>query len=269
MSMFNRLGTGIRIFFSRSSPYAVYKDPKSFFIVLFPYLLNMILKATSTLLNKKRVKCNICGWEGNIFGFGGSLSSQKISANHSCLRCNSVPRGRLLIRYLTEKVISENKKFRLLEIGPAKYTSEYFKTLDNIDYVSSDLFKGFSDLKMDVTNLEFDEEEFDLVICSHVLEHVEKYGQALEEIYRVLKLDGFGIIMVPLDLNLTETKKTGSQVFLEYGHRWNFGQDFLRALKSVGFAVEQINYCSYLPEKEIKKYGLIGEIIYQVARAKP
>lgn len=265
--MFNILSLGIKIFFSRKSPYAFYRNPKSLCIVLLPRILNILVTLNTIIYNKKKVKCNICGWEGNTFGFGGSLSSQKINKNHFCLQCKSTPRGILLIKYVADEVINRGRKFSILEIGPAKYTSEYFRALDNISYISLDLFKDFTDFKMDVTDLKFEKKKFDVVICSHVLEHIEKYEKAIKEMYGILKKDGLGIIMIPINENMMRTEKIKGETFLGYGHRWNFGQDFHQILNSIGFIVTQINYCKYLSQDEIKKYGLKDEPIFQVERS--
>src|SRR5690349_12922370 len=56
-------------------------------------------------------------------------------------------------------------------------------------------------VKMDVTKMKYEDNSFDLIIASDVLEHVENEQQALKEIHRILKEDGLFIIMVPA-LNL-------------------------------------------------------------------
>lgn len=46
-------------------------------------------------------------------------------------------------------------------------------------------------------HLKFDDEIFDLVLCSEVLEHIDDDIRAAKEIYRVLKKDGSAFITVP------------------------------------------------------------------------
>lgn len=43
----------------------------------------------------------------------------------------------------------------------------------------------------DITTLPFDENSFDAVICSHALEHVPDDVVVLQEIYRILRPDGW------------------------------------------------------------------------------
>ena len=42
-------------------------------------------------------------------------------------------------------------------------------------------------LNMDLTDLTFDDNKFDLIICYHVLEHIKNDTEAMKEIYLVLK----------------------------------------------------------------------------------
>ena len=48
-----------------------------------------------------------------------------------------------------------------------------------------------------VYNLPFEDDAFDLVICSEVLEHLDDYHAAIKEIYRVLKPQGKFLPSVP------------------------------------------------------------------------
>ncbi|MBU0957471.1 MAG: class I SAM-dependent methyltransferase [Nanoarchaeota archaeon] len=87
------------------------------------------------------------------------------------------------------------KKF--LNIGSGK---DYKKSSESVDWVNLDFN---SDYKVDVKhNLDkfpypFKKEEFDLVYCSHILEHVEDLMKTLKELVRVTKKGGIIHIRVP------------------------------------------------------------------------
>jgi len=103
-----------------------------------------------------------------------------------------------------------------------------------------------------------------LIICNHVLEHIDNDFKAMEEIYRVLKKNGIGILQVPIDESLSITfedktiidPKIKSELFGQYDHVRKYGKDFYDRLKSVGFKVKKIDVQKNLSEKEIKEYSL-------------
>jgi len=55
---------------------------------------------------------------------------------------------------------------------------------------------------------------FDVVVCSYVLERVPNDLQALKELHRVMKKDGWGIFQVPISLSLQNTKEDPTIVSL-------------------------------------------------------
>lgn len=50
---------------------------------------------------------------------------------------------------------------------------------------------------VDGTSLPFDDQAFDIVTCNHVLEHVFETERLVEEIRRVMKVDGVAVMSVP------------------------------------------------------------------------
>jgi ubiquinone/menaquinone biosynthesis C-methylase UbiE len=73
---------------------------------------------------------------------------------------------------------------------------------------------GLSQIKQfDGYNLPFDDKEFDLAICSHVIEHVEYPMMLMREIKRISKNQ---IFEVPIDFSFKVDKKFNH--FYEYGH---------------------------------------------------
>jgi ubiquinone/menaquinone biosynthesis C-methylase UbiE len=74
-----------------------------------------------------------------------------------------------------------------------------------VKYTSSDIDGTQAMVAADITALPFDDDSFDVVLCSHVLEHVEGEQQALAEIQRVLKPGGWAALMVPVDRTVATT----------------------------------------------------------------
>src|SRR5262245_9010127 len=59
-------------------------------------------------------------------------------------------------------------------------------------YLTADLLGPHVMERMDMTKISYPDETFDVIYCSHVLEHVEDDMQAMREFHRVLKRSGLG-----------------------------------------------------------------------------
>ena len=64
-------------------------------------------------------------------------------------------------------------------------------------YLSADLFDPGVMERMDICDIQHPDRSFDAVYCNHVLEHVEDDRKALREFHRILRADGWAILMVP------------------------------------------------------------------------
>ena len=60
-------------------------------------------------------------------------------------------------------------------------------------------------MKMDVHAIPFEENSFDVIMCNHVLEHVEDDRKVMSEFFRVMNKGGWGIFQVPIDYTIKET----------------------------------------------------------------
>ncbi len=90
----------------------------------------------------------------------------------------------------------------------------------------------------------FNDSTFDMVLCSHVLEHMEKYPQALVEIFRVLKPGGLVVIGVPNEgcfLAQLRNRVIQRSILRKTDHVIFFKSEILvKALRSSGFNVVRI-----------------------------
>ena len=142
--------------------------------------------------------------------------------------------------------------------------------MHNIDYVTTDLISPIADVKADICDLPFPDNEFDFIFCNHVLEHIPNDKKAMREIFRVLKNNGTAIIQVPYDKNKRETyeddnitdPKERRRIFGQYDHVRIYGMDYFDRLRSVGFEVEAFDLTAKLSDEEIDRHRLPkGELI--------
>jgi SAM-dependent methyltransferase len=113
-----------------------------------------------------------------------------------CPNCGSLARNRRLWDILSSKFL--NEKLNILDFSPSRCLYRILKNNPSITYSSTDLSGDFlSDHKFDITNIDSQNETYDLIICYHILEHVENDNQAIKELYRILKPKGVCIVQTP------------------------------------------------------------------------
>lgn len=186
----------------------------------------------------------------------------------------SLERHRQMWLYLQNETDFFTKNYKVLHIAPEQEFLRKFKKMKNLDYTSADLFSPIVDVKADILDLPFADESFDVVICNHVLEHIEDDRKAMSELYRVMKKGGWGILQVPMknslektyeDFSITDPKERQKH-FGQYDHvRW-YGMDYFDRLKSVGFNAEANFYSQKFSEEDIKRFGLNKNEILPVVR---
>ena len=163
-----------------------------------------------------------------------------------CPVCNSLPRHRIIITWL-EKNIDKIKGRKILHFAQEKSIKIWLDN-HNIDYVTADLYNK-ADLKIDIEDTKLNSESVDIIICNHVLEHVNNYEKVLKELKRILKKDGFIILSFPIDMNIDEVyeddtindEKERIKHFGQFDHRRIFGKNSDKLIKKQGFNVEKIN----------------------------
>ena len=182
----------------------------------------------------------------------------------------SLERHRLMWLYLQRQTDFFIKPAKVLHIAPEQAFYKRFKKLKNLDYITADLYSPLADVKADITDLPFDDNEFDVIFCNHVLEHIPDDTKAMQELYRVMKSGGFGIFQVPLDENRKETFQDDSitdpdertRIFGQYDHVRVYGTDYFDKLGSIGFKVEAVDFTKTMSDSEIDKFRLVkGELL--------
>ena len=81
---------------------------------------------------------------------------------------------------------------RLLHIAPEYCFIKRFERLPRLDYVTADLESPLAKVKMDIQQIPFPDNEFDIIFCNHILEHVEDDRLAMREMFRVMRPGGWG-----------------------------------------------------------------------------
>jgi 2-polyprenyl-3-methyl-5-hydroxy-6-metoxy-1,4-benzoquinol methylase len=111
--------------------------------------------------------------------------------------------------YMTQKTsLFDGNQKKMLHVAPEPELSQLFQKADYINYLSADLSAPNAMVKMDITDIQYPDNTFDVIYCSHVLEHIPDDRKAMREFYRVLKPGGWAIVQVPVT---AESEETGSE----------------------------------------------------------
>ena len=111
-------------------------------------------------------------------------------------------------------------------------------------YITADLYNKAM-VKVDITDIHFPSDSFDVICCCHVLEHVVEDAKAINELARVLKKDGWALIVVPIVRENTYEDKSivdpadRLTAFGQDDHVRICGFDYKERLQANGFVVEQ------------------------------
>jgi ubiquinone/menaquinone biosynthesis C-methylase UbiE len=119
-------------------------------------------------------------------------------------------------------------------------------------------------MMLDLTAIDASDQSFDVVLASHVLEHIPEDEQAMREIRRVLAPGGWAFLVVPFDPDrevsyedpLITSREGRKAAFGQEDHvRWYAGPDFEKRLERAGFSVERVEVTSPTERARFKLGG--------------
>jgi SAM-dependent methyltransferase len=228
------------------------------------------LKVLGVFYRGNDVVCPICERSYKKFLPYGRINSRP---NALCPNCLSLERHRLIWLYLKEKTDFFNRKLHVLHIAPEACFIKRFEKVHGDHYITADIESPLAKVKMDIHDIPFQENTFDVVLCNHVLEHVKDDISAMNEIRRVLKSGGFAIMQVPFfhplpektfeDLNITDPKER-ERIFGQDDHVRRYGLDYSERIQKAGLTAYEDQFVNEKDEATRKKFGLAnGEVIYK------
>ena len=217
-----------------------------------------ILMVMGFLYAGNNFHCNCCNKSFRKFYSKGYESR----VNAQCPSCGSLERTRLLKFYLERETDIFDRHLRVLHIAPESTLFSILSKLD-IEYIDGDINSAYARHVVDLTDIQFPDNHFDLIICSHVLGHIPDEEQAVKEMKRVLKSDGKAIIMTLLNLKqptfedpsiTSAAEKLG--VYGEPDLCRLHGSDMTDRLAKSGLMVELIDYRTHLSQDLVETHRL-------------
>ena len=124
-----------------------------------------------------KYKCNFCNGHFRKLlptGLKNDIALSLIGGGYRyslCPRCYSSDRERPVYWYVANKtnILRSQKTVTLLHIAPEKILQKVLKTSSKIKYINGDLNLLVADRKIDITDINLENDYFDFIICNHVL----------------------------------------------------------------------------------------------------
>jgi SAM-dependent methyltransferase len=222
-----------------------------------------------------RSYCPICG-RGSCSPFISAGMPRR--ANAFCPSCGSVERHRFIWLCLENEGLLQTVQLSLLHFAPEKCFVPRFEKIFSIGYMTGDIEPGRAKKVVDITNICFESESYNYIVCNHVLEHIPDDHKALRELYRVLRKDGTAFLSVPIkgeitdeDLSVVDPEERTKR-FGQFDHVRYYGMDFKTRIESTGFQVSVITPKDVIKNEKLRKLfginvteGNAGNILF-VAR---
>lgn len=164
--------------------------------------------------------------------------------NATCPTCGSLERHRLMGLYL-ERWPELIRGKAILHFAPEAAITRLVSQYSPGKYLTADLEPGRGDIVLSIEDIQLPE-RFDIVIVSHILEHVNDRA-ALHSVYKILNSNGLAIIMVPIvegwaityENSDIKTEADRRRHFGQEDHVRMYGRDLRDRIRSAGFELEE------------------------------
>lgn len=189
-----------------------------------------------------------------------------------CIHCGALERHRFMWLFFKKNTdIFNGKPKKMLHVAPEPCFEPIFKELLESNYLTADLLNPKAMVKMDICDIQYPDKAFDVIYCSHVLEHVPDDKQAMRELFRILNKQGWAILNVPITSKETfedssiVAPKDRLKAFGKEDHVRCYGPDYIERLRDSGFIVKMTTVTDLATNDEVLRMGLTrasGEIYY-------
>ena len=150
----------------------------------------------------------------------------------------------------------------MLHVAPEPPLAARLRSVPGIEYLAGDLHPAPGQLALDLRDLDLPDASFGLILCLHVLEHIDDDRRALRELRRVLRPGGAAILQVPRRRGPTledPSVTTPAERLARFGqvdHVRVYGDDYEDRLREAGFDVRVEVFRDELSPGERRRYGL-------------
>jgi SAM-dependent methyltransferase len=223
------------------------------------------LVRVGNLVGPRRKRCPCCGWAGMRFlDYAGHRQNAII-----CPRCGSHPRHRVLWLFLADAVERLAVGSAVLHLSAERNLAPVFLRRSDLRYVTADLKLRSAKVRADATRLPFRSGSFEMIVSSHMLEHIRDDGQAIAEFARTMAPGGCLVVMVPMvpEWRRTPTLEFGFADAAREGHWRSYGFDLADRLEAVGLRCRMLGVAEIVAADSLREYALDDDAIFVAEKA--
>lgn len=187
-------------------------------------------------------------------------------AVYQCPSCGCTDRDRHLWLYMNAIGLPASMRgARLLHLAPERHLEALFKACGPSEYILGDLFPSRpNQVKVNAEDLQFSDGQFDMIVCNHVLEHVDSPERVLAEFFRCLKPQGLLIAQTPYSPLLRRTfqlksfpgKDLATLLYGQADHVRLFADDIVGLFHAAGFQGDLLAHDTLLPGVDAMEAGI-------------
>lgn len=232
-------------------------DPvRSFAAVAFGRVLGKVPPLAHRLYDGEGCECGVCG--ARMKSFAHTHRPDHLS----CPFCGAIDRDRFHLLVLDRRTdFFDGTAKKLLHIAPEPILEPVFRATAGVDYLSGDLMRPTAMQRVDICNMTFGDDTFDLAFCSHVLEHVPDDRAAMREFARVVRPGGKILFAFPQsssptieDPNVTNRRERIRR-FGQIDHLRVYGPDAAERMRESGLDVEVLRPTDICTPEEVRRFG--------------
>ena len=199
-----------------------------------------LVKSLRAYINQSDAECPCCGYSGKFWTHGYTA---RIGV--ACPRCGSIDRHRLITLAATDGFFDLSGR-RVLHFAPEQAVAKLVRSFGPAEYRTADISPGRADMVVNIEAIHLPDSSVDVVIASHILEHVDD-RKALSEIRRILSPGGQMIAMVPLIEGWPKSYEDSARRlpderaahFGQPDHVRYYGSDFRDRIRQSGFSLNE------------------------------
>lgn len=207
----------------------------------------------------KDVDCPVC-----------MTSWRKEKPSTNCPYCGATTRHKALVIWLKQWLAAHDGTMKTLLFAPDFGVETWLRKNDRIALTTTDYSAPGVDFHCDITNIPKEDSSYDLILCSHVMEHIIDDHAAFKELCRILRPEGRLLIQIPYARDELETDEDETVTDpVERERRWGqfdhvrrYGQDVVDRMSSAGLSCEVIPLDTWLEPDEMERFELWNDVIF-------